>query len=225
MDACCESKSKELYALRASHKRVLGTVLLINLILFIVELIAGVLAESTALLADSLDMLGDSLVYGFSLYVLGRSTEWKAVAGILKGAIMAAFGLGVLAEAAYKIAAGSPPVAEIMGIVGLLVLSGNSICFFLLYRHRSDDINMRSTWLCSRNDIIANLSVLAAAGAVSASISVWPDVVVGAALAILFLRTAWTVLNESISEYREQRRYSRDFVSLESRKAEDVRLE
>jgi len=205
MDACCEAKAAEIETLRANHKKVLKTVLAINLLLFIVEVTAGLLAHSTALLADSLDMLGDSLVYAFSLYVLWRSAEWKAVAAILKGIIMAIFGLGVLGEAVYKTVTGVVPNAETMGIVGVLVLLGNGICFFLLFRHRSDDLNMRSTWLCSRNDIIANLAVLVAAAGVAFFHSLWPDILIGGAIALLFLWTAWTVLDESIREYRELR--------------------
>src|SRR4030095_1722452 len=160
MDACCEAKSVEIDKLRNEHKRVLTVVLFINVILFIVEVIAGLLAHSTALLADSIDMLGDSLVYGFSLYVLWRSPEWKTFAALFKGAVMAVFGFGGLAEAIYKISVGVVPNAETMGLIGILVLLGNSLCFVLLFRHRTDDLNMRSTWLCSRNDIIANVAVL-----------------------------------------------------------------
>jgi cation diffusion facilitator family transporter len=202
MDACCETKAEELTALRGEHKKVLTIVLVINAVLFIVEAAAGLLAHSTALLADSLDMFGDSLVYGFSLYVLWRTAEWKALAAILKGVVMAIFGLGVMAEAVYKIAAGVVPSAETMGVIGLLVLVGNGLCFLMLYRHRSDDLNMRSTWLCSRNDIVANLAVLLAAGGVAVSNSFWPDIFVGGAIAVLFLRTASTVLKESVHEYR-----------------------
>jgi len=203
MDACCEQKVEEISALRSEHRKVLIVVLIINAVLFVVEAAAGLLAQSTALLADSLDMLGDSLVYGFSLYVLWRSAEWKAMAAILKGIIMAAFGIGVLAEAVYKMTAAVVPVAETMGIIGLLVLLGNGLCFLMLYRHRSDDLNMRSTWLCSRNDIIANLSVLAAAAGVGVFDSGWPDILVGAAIAGLFLRSALTVLQEAFVERRK----------------------
>jgi cation diffusion facilitator family transporter len=200
MDACCDTKAEELNSLRDKHRKVLILVLVINAVLFIVEAIAGFLANSTALLADSLDMLGDSLVYGFSLYVLWRSAESKAMAAMLKGAIMAVFGIGVLFEAIHKMVAGVVPVAEIMGIIGILVLVGNAVCFFLLYRHRSDDLNMRSTWLCSRNDIIANLSVLVAAAGVRVFQSSWPDIIIGAVIAALFLRSAFTVLCESVAE-------------------------
>jgi len=200
MDACCEQKAEEIKTLRGEHRKVLIVVLVINAVLFVVEAGAGLLAHSTALLADSLDMLGDSLVYGFSLYVLWRTAEWRATAAVLKGIVMAAFGVGVLAEAVYKVTAAVVPVAETMGIIGLLVLLGNGLCFLLLFRHRSDDLNMRSTWLCSRNDIIANLSVLLAAAGVRIFDSGWPDILVGAAIAGLFLRSASTVLQESFAE-------------------------
>ena len=200
MDACCEQKAEEIKTLRGEHRKVLVVVLVINVVLFVVEAGAGLLAHSTALLADSLDMLGDSLVYGFSLYVLWRNAEWRATAAVLKGIVMAAFGVAVLAEAVYKVTAAVVPVAETMGIIGLLVLLGNGFCFLLLFRHRSDDLNMRSTWLCSRNDIIANLSVLLAAAGVRIFDSGWPDILVGAAIAGLFLRSASTVLQESFAE-------------------------
>ena len=202
MDRCCETKAEEIGALRGKHKTVLTIVLAINAVLFVVEAAAGLLANSTALLADSLDMLGDSLVYGFSLYVLWRSAAWKAKAALLKGAIMAVFGAGVLLELVYKTISGIVPGAATMGIIGTLVLLGNGICFLLLFRHRSDDLNMRSTWLCSRNDIIVNLSVLIAVIGVKVFDASWPDILVGAAIAALFLRSAFTVLRESFLELR-----------------------
>ena len=205
MDACCEQKAEGLTTLRRQHRNMLVPVLVINAVLFIVEAAAGLLANSTALLADSLDMLGDSLVYGLSLYVLSRSAAWKAKAALLKGMIMAVFGAGVLLEVIYKLTWGIVPDAETMGIIGALVLLGNGICFLLLYRHRSDDLNMRSTWLCSRNDIIANLSVLIAAMGVKVLNASWPDILVGAAIAGLFLRSAFTVLRESFFELRTLR--------------------
>jgi cation diffusion facilitator family transporter len=203
MDVCCETKAEEIKTLRGKHKNVLTVVLVINSVLFVVEAAAGLVAHSTALLADSLDMLGDALVYGFSLYVLWRSAEWKAAAAVLKGAIMAVFGVGVLIEAVYKVIAGVVPMAETIGIIGMLVLLGNGLCFFLLFRHRSDDLNMRSTWLCSRNDILANLSVLIAAAGVKVFDSSWPDILIGAVIAALFLRIAFIVLHESFAELQK----------------------
>ena len=205
MDSCCETKVEELSTLRGQHETVLIIVLLINAALFVVEAAAGLLGNSTALLADSLDMLGDSLIYAFSLYVLSRSAAWKAKAALLKGAVMAVFGVGVLLEVIYKTISGILPSAETMGIIGTLVLLGNGICFVLLYRHRSDDLNMRSTWLCSRNDIIANAGVLIAAFGVYVTQSVWPDVLIGGAIAVLFLKSAIAVLTESFIEFKRSK--------------------
>ena len=205
MDTCCETKTEELNKLRGEHRNVLIVVLVINAVLFVVEAGAGLLAHSTALLADSLDMLGDSMVYAFSLFVLWRSAKWKTGAAVLKGVIMAVFGVGVLTEVVYKTMAGIVPNAETMGIIGTLVLLGNGICFLLLFRHRSDDLNMRSTWLCSRNDILANLAVLVAAAGVTLFNSSWPDMLVGAGIAALFLKSAFTVLGESFEELQKLR--------------------
>ena len=205
MDACCREKEEEVANLQANHGRTLRIVLAINAAFFVIEFVAGILAHSTALLADSLDMLGDSLVYGLSLYVLSRSTRWKVSAAIAKGGIMVAFGIGVLIEAVYKAVAGQVPIYETIGIVGVLALLANAFCFALLYRHKSDNLNMRSTWLCSRNDVIANAAVLAAAFGVYVSQSAWPDVIIGAAIAVLFLKSASTVLRESLLELRSIR--------------------
>jgi len=201
MDACCQEKEQELVNLQAGHGRILRIVLTINAAFFVVEFCAGILAHSTALLADSLDMLGDTLVYGLSLYVLWRSVKWKTGACMAKGLLMAAFGLGVLIEAVYKAMSAQVPTYETMGIVGVLALLANALCFGLLYRHRADNLNMRSTWLCSRNDVITNTAVLGAAFGVYLSQSVWPDIIVGAAIAGLFLQSAFTVLRESFIEF------------------------
>jgi len=205
MDHCCETKASELAVLRLRQSRVLAAVLAINLTMFCVEFGAGLLSGSTALLADSLDMLGDALVYGFSLFVLHRSLTWRARAALVKGGIMAAFGVGVLVEAAVRLASGVPPVVPVMAAVGTLALFANTFCFSLLWRHRGDDINLRSTWLCSRNDLIANGAVLFAAAAVAWSGSLWPDLVAGAGIAALFLRTAGSILRESLAELARAR--------------------
>jgi Co/Zn/Cd efflux system component len=170
--------------------------------MFVVELAAGLMSGSLSLLADSLDMLGDALVYGFSLYVVARGARMKARAALLKGGIMAAFGLFVLGQVIYKILFPQLPVFEAIGAVGLLALVANSICFILLWKHRAEDINMSSVWLCSRNDIIANVSVLFAAAGVWFTHSGWPDILVGLALAVLFLRSALFVLRGAVAELR-----------------------
>lgn len=204
-DQCCEAKAEELAAVRIRQGRVLGAVLAINLAMFFLEFGAGLLSRSTALLADSLDMLGDSFVYGFSLLVLHRSLAWRARAALAKGVIMAAFGVGVLMEAGLRVRAGLPPLAPAMLAIGTLALAANAYCFVLLWRHRTDDINLRSTWLCSRNDLIANGAVLVAACLVAWFDSLWPDVLVGIAIAILFMRTAALVLRESLAEISRAR--------------------
>ena len=203
MAGCCDDKSCEIEALRGRQSSTLKAVLGINAGMFVVELTAGLLAGSVALIADSLDMLGDALVYGFSLYVIARGMRMKAVAAIFKGAIMAAFGLFVLGQAIYKIIVPEVPVFEAIGAVGLLALAANGLCLALLWRHREDDINMKSVWLCSRNDIIANISVLFAAVGVWFTGSGWPDILIGLAIAMLFLRTAFSVLREAVQEYRQ----------------------
>ncbi len=202
MASCCENKSCELTAMRQRHGRVLWIVLVINVAMFFVESVAGLQAHSTSLLADALDMLGDSLVYGFSLFVLARSARWQAMAAVVKGGFMLAFGLGVLGEAGYKALNPIMPGIEMMGIVGTLALFANLACFFLLYRHRSDNLNMNSTWLCSRNDLIANIGVLIAAGTSYQFSSRWPDIIVGTLIAGLFLQSAFGVLRQSIRQLR-----------------------
>jgi len=191
---CCEDKSCELEGLRRRQGSVLKAVLAINAVMFFVEGGVGLWAGSTALMADSLDMLGDTLVYGFSLYVLAKGARWQAVSAMFKGLIMAGFGLFVFAEAFHKFLNPVTPVAEAIGIVGFLALAANSVCLWLLWRHRADDINMHSVWLCSRNDIIANTSVLAAGAGVWLLSSGWPDILVGLGIAGLFLRSAFHVL-------------------------------
>ena len=205
MDDCCQEKEHELAALQTTHGRVLKIVLAINAVFFLIEFTAGILANSTALLADSLDMLGDAFVYGLSLFVLSRSVKWKAGASIAKGVIMVAFGIGVLLEAFYKGMIGQLPVSETIGLIGALALLANLVCFALLYGHRGDNLNMRSTWLCSRNDIIANAGVLIAAFGVYVTQSVWPDVLIGGAIAVLFLKSALAVLTESFIEFKRSK--------------------
>lgn len=203
MSSCCENKSCEIESLRKDQGHILKWVLFINAAMFIVEYTVGLLAHSTALLADSLDMLGDAMVYGFSLYVLYRSIKWLAVSALFKGIIMLAFGLFVLVEAGYKIINPVLPTAELIGSIGTLALAANLLCLRLLWKHKGDDINMRSVWLCSRNDVIANVGVILAAGAVWLLQSRWPDIIVGLAIAALFLRSAWSVLTESITQLRQ----------------------
>lgn len=202
MDSCCEDKAGELAGLREKQARVLYIVLAINAVMFVFEFISGWLARSTALLGDSLDMFGDASVYALTLYTLHRSMRARAGAALVKGGVMLLFGLVVIAEAMHKTVLGMVPAANWMGTVGLIALAANTACFVLLYRHRGDDLNMRSTWLCSRNDLIANSSVILAAILVAVTGTLWPDVVVGLAIAALFLHSASRVLAEAWQEWR-----------------------
>lgn len=197
MANCCEDKSCEITALREKHRRVLQIVLAINTVMFVVESISGWMARSTSLLADALDMFGDAMVYAMSLYVLARTEREQGMVALFKGAIMLAFGLGVLIEAAYKAIHPVMPEAATMGAVGALALAANLLCFFLLYTHREDNVNMSSTWLCSRNDLFANVGVLLAALASYMLASRWPDIIVGALIAVLFASSALRVIQQA----------------------------
>jgi Co/Zn/Cd efflux system component len=182
MKDCCEVRTD----IPARQRRVLQVVLWINAVMFLAECVAGILANSTALLADSVDMLGDAIVYGFSLYVVAGGAVWQARAALLKGLIMAVFGVGVLAQVVAKVVAGLVPSAEVMTGVGLLALGANGVCLALLWRRRTDDINMKSAWVCSLNDVAANVGVLVASAAVGLTASGWPDIIVGLLIAITF---------------------------------------
>jgi Co/Zn/Cd efflux system component len=194
MDTCCEIRP-----VHARQRRILGVVLAINLAMFAVELAAGLAAHSTALLADSADMLGDAVVYAFSLYVVGRAPVWQSRAALLKGGLMAAFGVGVLAEIVSKLLRGVTPEAGIMSGVGMLALAANAAVLGLLWRHRADDLNMRSVWLCSRNDVVANGAVLLAALGVALSGSAWPDIAVGLGIAALFAQSAVSIVRQALA--------------------------
>lgn len=180
-----------------ARRRVLWIVLGINALLFVGEYGTGLWARSTALQADSLDGLGDAFVYALSLMVVASSQRHRAGAALVKGLIQAAFGLAVIAEVVRRAVFGGEPLAPIMAIAASVALLLNLACFVLLYRFRADDVNMRSVWLCSRNDIASNGGVLLAAGLVALLGSRWPDLVVGAAVAALFLHTSLAVIRES----------------------------
>lgn len=204
MGNCCHEKGCALDALRERQGRILRIVLVINVMLFVIELTAGIRASSTSLMADSLDSLGDALVYAFSLYVLFRSERWRAGAALLKGLIMLGFGIAISVALIGRLLAPVVPVAEMIGGFGLFALACNLTCLILLTRHRSDDINMESVWLCSRNDIIANGGVILAGIGVAATGSMWPDLVVGALIAVIFLRSAFYVVSQALRELRRQ---------------------
>lgn len=198
--SCCENKKHELVKLRESQAKILKIVLVINAIMFFVEFSFGYISKSSALMADSLDMFGDAAVYAFSLYAIHKAAIWRSRAGLAKGIIMALLGMFILGEVLVKIIMGTVPEAQTMTLIGTLALAANTACVILLFKHRSDDINLRSTWLCSRNDIIANISVLTASGLVAITGSAIPDIAVGLGIAFLFLRSAHSVIREAQAE-------------------------
>lgn len=203
-DDCCASKGKELERLarRVEQRRILQIVLAINAVMFVLEFTAGLIAGSAALMADSVDMAGDAFVYGLSIYALSRSDRWKGGAALAKGLIILAFGLGVAIDIAVKLQSGVPPSSSLMLAFGGIALVANLVCLRLLWGFRSQDVNMASTFECSRNDVVSNLGVLAAAAAVAATASPWPDLIVGGAIALLFLRSAFHVIRSAIPVLR-----------------------
>jgi Co/Zn/Cd efflux system component len=203
-DDCCSNKAHDLERLarQADQRRVLVIVLAINAAMFLIEFGAGVIAGSAALMADSVDMLGDALVYALSLYAIARSDSWKGGAALAKGGFILVFGIGVLIEIAVKITTGVPPQSNIMLAFAMLALVANLACLGLLWRFRAQDVNMASTFECSRNDVIANCGVIAAAVAVALSGSPWPDIVVAGIIAAIFLRSAIRVISSALPVLR-----------------------
>lgn len=188
--------------LQEQQRTVLKVVLVINLAMFFIEMIAGVLVHSTALLADSLDMLGDALIYALSLFVLTRNQKWKAGSALIKGIVLLVLGCLVLGTAIYKMIFPILPMAMTITLIGILALAANAICAFLLLRHSKDDINMNSVWLCSRNDLINNIGVIIAGLLVAISQSMWPDIIIGLAMATLFIKTAIGIIFRSLKELK-----------------------
>ena len=189
MRECCE-----VAEVPAGQRRVLQLVLALNAAMFVVELGAGIRGHSTSLVADSVDMLGDAIVYGASLAALGHGVRWQARVALAKGLIMAAFGIGVLAEVGAKLSRGLMPAADVMGSIGLLALAANAVCLALLWRHRADDLNMRSAFVCSLNDVAGNAGVLLASAGVGLLGSAWPDIAVGLLIAGMFGASAVGVI-------------------------------
>ena len=206
-DDCCASKSSEIEKLanQAAQRRVLIAVLVINAAMFVIEFSAGLVAGSAALMADSVDMLGDAFVYVLSLYALQRSMTWKAGAALAKGGFILLFGLGVLWQIGVKLTSGVPPSSSLMLIFGGVALAANLVCLRMLWRFRTQDVNMSSTFECSRNDVIANVGVLIAAGAVALSNSPWPDIIVASIIAFIFPRSALRVLRSAWPQFRTAR--------------------
>lgn len=198
MADCCGGVPGQTEEAQAQRQRsVLYAVLAINVVMFAVEATAGYLAGSLALMGDSLDMLGDSLAYGTTLYAVGKTDVAKAKSARFKAWLMLIPAVVILAHGVWRIFEPRIPEASLMTGIGLLVLAANLVCLYLLTRHKDDDVNFRSVWVCSRNDIVANTSVLAAAGLVVWTGSPWPDLAVGVGIAFLFLKSSLGVFRDA----------------------------
>lgn len=198
MADCCQNKACDLEKMPKTQSRVLWIVLSINLVMFFVEMTAGLIADSVSLTGDSLDMLGDSLAYASSLYVINLGMRAKARSALFKSALMLGSAGAVLARAVYRMAYPVTPDVTLMGSIGVVALLANATCLFLLTRHKNDDINMSSVWLCSRNDIIANVSVIGATVLVFFTGTSWPDLIVGLGITVLFTSSAVKVAKASV---------------------------
>ncbi|MFN3728061.1 MAG: cation transporter [Allosphingosinicella sp.] len=186
-------------------RRALWIALIVNAAMFGVELYAGAAADSHALKADALDFFGDAANYAISLLVAGMALAWRARAALLKGATLALLGLYVLASALWAALNGSSPEPETMGIIGVLALTANVIVAVMLFQFRTGDANMRSVWICSRNDAIGNIAVVAAAAGVFGTGTAWPDLIVASVLATLGLAGGWQIIGQARGELRQVR--------------------
>ncbi|MBI1453042.1 MULTISPECIES: cation transporter [Acinetobacter] len=189
----------------SKFRTALWIALFINAAMFLVELIGGAYAHSSSLWADSLDFFGDAVNYAVSLAVLGASLYWRATVALLKGMTMALFGFVVIGKVVYSYIQGIPPEAITMGAIGVLALIANVISAVILYAFRDGDSNMKSVWLCSRNDAIGNVAVILAAIGVFGTGSLWPDIIVAAIMAILGLTGGYQVIKQALKERKDSK--------------------
>ncbi|MCP4335221.1 MAG: cation transporter [Gammaproteobacteria bacterium] len=206
MAACgCDSNLK-FDGVSRRYRTILWIVIGINAFMFVFETGASIAADSMALRADALDFLGDSLTYGLTLIAIGHSLRWRAAAAMFKGMTLLAMGLWVLGSTVWQVLITGVPDETIMGSVGLLAFTANAACVLLLLRYRDGDANVRSVWLCSRNDAIGNLGVILAAGAVYYTQTAWPDLVVAFLMSLLFLHSAFLIIRQARGELRTPER-------------------
>jgi Co/Zn/Cd efflux system component len=203
MDCCNHCDSSDPHRGNPAYRRVLWAVLAINAAMFLVEIGAGLAAGSASLQADALDFFGDAANYAISLLVVGLALRYRAMAALAKGSTMGVFGLWIIGTVIWHALHGTLPSAITMGAVGFAALAANAISFGLLWAHRDGDANMRSAWICTRNDVLGNLAVLVAAAGVFGTGTGWPDVIVATIMASLALQGAWLVVQQSLSELRQ----------------------
>ena len=200
MDCCNHCHSSDPHRGNPAYRRVLWAVLVINAAMFLVEIGAGLAAGSTSLQADALDFLGDAANYAISLFVVGMALHYRAVAALVKGGTMGLFGLWVIGTVIWHALHGTLPSAFTMGAVGFAALAANAASFVLLWAYREGDANMRSAWICTRNDVLGNVAVLSAALGVFGTGTGWPDIIVGGLMAALALQGSWLVIRQSLRE-------------------------
>lgn len=203
--SCCGHSDDRVQAMSAGWRRALWIALVVNAIMFAVEMYAGAHADSRALQADALDFLGDSANYAISLGVAGLALAWRARAALIKGATILLFGVYVLGSAGWAALQGAQPEAEVMGAIGFLALAANVGVALLLYRFRDGDSNMRSVWICSRNDAIGNIAVMVAALGVFGTGRAWPDLIVAAIMALLALTGGYQIIRQARAELAGER--------------------
>ena len=203
MSGCCGHDAK-FDGVSDDYKRRLWIVIAINAIMFFVEMGAGRLAQSQALQADALDFLGDALTYGISLAVIGASIQARTNAALFKGVSLVFVGLWVFGSTLYRVFYADVPTAEIMGVIGFLALLANLASVFILMKYKDGDANVRSVWLCSRNDAIGNVAVMFAALGVWGTATVWPDLAVAGIMAGLFLSSAYQILTQALAERKAE---------------------
>ncbi|KTG23866.1 hypothetical protein AWR38_07560 [Idiomarina sp. WRN-38] len=198
MSSCCGSSCATTQAhIDKSQRKLLWTVLVLNGVMFFVEFIAGWLAQSSGLIADSLDMLADTLVYAVSLYAVGKAIKYKANAAIFNGTLQTLLALLVLADVLQRLLFGSQPNANMMLWIAGLALVVNIACFALLYSSRNGDINIRASWICSRNDMLMNTGVIISALLVAQLNMAWPDLVIATVIALVVLRSAIRIIRDA----------------------------
>jgi Co/Zn/Cd efflux system component len=202
MAGCHQGACAPFDGAAAGYRRALIAVIAINASMLAIEIAGGIGARSQALLADALDFAGDTLTYAMTLWAIGRPLATRATAALVKGASLAVMALWVLGSTAWRVLVTGVPVAEVMGAIGLLALAANLASVMILLRWRAGDANVRSVWLCSRNDAIGNLAVIAAAAGVWATASAWPDLAVAAAMAALFLGSSLRITRQALGELR-----------------------
>jgi len=200
MSGCgCEIEIKN-----RDQRRVLIVLLLINGVMFVAEMVAGIMADSTALIADSLDMLADATVYAIGLYAVGRSLLVKANAAHVSGILQIALGLGVLFDIVRRSIVGSEPESLMMIAVGIVALIANMVCLVLIYQHRQGEVHMRASWVFSKNDVIANLGVISGGFLVAYTSSSYPDLMIGLIIAAIVMRGGVLIIKDAQREKKRQ---------------------